>query len=561
MKKKIGNDIIFYTGFISFKIYDTLWREKLLPLLTKNKENRRKPTRAILPQNDPDYRLRYIRLRQQARYYQAVEGTFIQIPTFQLETYLKKEYFVNIILAGPTLAFSIVDYYEDGRVLSNEQDVNNIVNKFGLIDTMIQVTDDNAYQLNPSFDIMKILDDDTRYLIEDTFQEATFFVNDEETFIDNFLTQKYYFQDCSSINAQFDFDVYGLYIEKIDGEKIRLTLDTIVLIRNDKAYIFQNTYVNWDIIRNNYVNWSRTMSSIYEHQLGSNVYVQSTLFHLRQTMASNHPLTLMMNPFLEGVYFTNSVFTDFGISVADTQDKSINRYMDRVELFDLSNKSMTNALQAIHIKDGYKLLNYSIALSENGVDDIYFEQKELLWTLYDMVLDLVTNIFAFYYAEDEDLNRDPELKGFYTCIKKDFPFLEDLQIRANAITFFTNIIYLSSIKHSKNHTNFAYLSNFSDYALRKTNFDMLLNKLENNMPLVEADLYSTMKDCYSRYGSGLYPSVPLNLFGSNYKNIFTDREVQRFFKDIKRQLKILRTNTVRNNYTEFLFRLQNSNTI
>ena len=309
------------------------------------------------------------------------------------------------------------------------------------------------------------------------------------------------------------------------------------------------------------MNWVRTMSSIYEHQLGSNIYCQSILLHLRQTMASNHPLTLMMNPFLEGVYFTNSVFTNVGISVVDTSDGFFNRYIDKVELFDLSDKTMIDALQSIHLKDGYKLLNYGIVLNENGIDDIYFEQKELLWSLYEMILDLVTNIFTFYYPDDEALNKDVELKDFYNNIKKDFPFLEDLQIRNNAITFFTNIIYLTSIKHSKIHTNYSYLSSFNDYAIRKTSFDMLLNKLDNDMPLVEADLYSTMKDCYSRYGSGLYPSVPLNLFGSNYKNIFTDREVQRYFKDIKRQLKILKRNTVRNNYTEFLFRLQNSNTI
>lgn len=48
MLKRIENDILFYTGYKSFKIYDTLWRETLLPLLTKIQENRREPTRACL---------------------------------------------------------------------------------------------------------------------------------------------------------------------------------------------------------------------------------------------------------------------------------------------------------------------------------------------------------------------------------------------------------------------------------------------------------------------------------------------------------------------------------
>lgn len=567
MLKKIGNDLSFYTGYITFRAYDSVWRKAALPMYTKLKENLRSPTEARLPQNDPDYRLRYILLRQNAQHYQAIEHTFMNIPTFELNTFLKKEFNSNIILASPTLSFSILDYLNDGRIINSKEDIHKIVKKFGLIDSMTQLTDYNAYQLNPAIDILKILDDQTRETLSGLFDGADLHVINAEQFINEFNDKTYYFQDCTAINKQFDYDVYGLYVPyQDDDNNKRLQLETIVLVdrRRDikKTYVFQNNFPQWEIIRNNYINWTRSMSSIYEHQLGSNVYCQSTLFHMRQTLASNHPITLLMQPFMEGVYFTNKVFTDFGISIADTQTSETNRYMGRVELFDLSNQTMIKALHYIHETDGHKLLDYETVYQENGIDDIYFDQKQLLEDLYEIVLQLVTNVFDHYYQLDEDYQKDCELRDFYFSIKNDLPFVKDLQQKENAISFFTNIIFLSSIRHSKNHINYAYLNSFYDYGLRKTNFDLLLNKLENDMSLVEQDCLSTIGDFYSRYSSGIYPSVPINLFGTGYKNIFTDKAVQQFFTEVTEKLSQLRKNTPeRNNYTEFLFRLQNSNTI
>jgi hypothetical protein len=560
MLKKIENDIVFYAGTVSFRIYDSLWRKYILPAYTKIKEKRRDPVDAVLPYNDPDYRLRYINLRQQATYYQAEQNTFIQIPIFELGTFLDKEYFNNIVLAAPMLIFSVIDYYDDGRVIHTQEDIDNIVNKFGLVNTLTPLTDENAYQLNTCFDIMKKVDTILQKYINSFLLDATYFCSDH--FRDNFITKEYYYQDCSSMNRQYGYDIYGLYTPIMDGTKKRLLLETIILIdqRSDtKTYVFQNTYEHWYIVRNTYINWTRSMGSMYEHQLGSNVYVQSTLYHLRQTMAPNHPLVIMMTPFLEGVYYTNGVFTDFGISISNTEDKHVNRYMAHVELFDVSNETMRESLRLIHEEDGYKILNYEIALKENEIDDIYFEQKESLQQLYDMIKELVTSVITYYY--NGNLQRDPELKALFVSMSKDFPFLNDFTTGVNAILFFTNIIYLSSVRHSQSHINFAYLNNYYDYALRKTNFTLLLNKLYSNIPFQECDLYSTTTDFYSKYSSGMYPSVPLNLFGTNYKNLFTDREVQGYFKTLKNKFNDLKHNTERNNYFEYLNRMQNSNTI
>lgn len=561
MLKKIENDIVFYTGTVSFKIYDGLWRKYILPAYTKIKENKRSPTEAVLPYNDPDYRLRYINIRQQATYYQAEQNTFIQIPIFELGTFLDKEYFNNIVLAAPMLIFSVIDYYDDGRVINTREDIDNIVNKFGLVNTLTPVTDENAYQLNTCFDIMKKLNNKMK--VQKYLLDAVYFIDDINAFKNDFNSKEYYYQDCSSMNKQYGYDVYGLYVPIMDGTRKRLLLETIILIDKRKellAYVFQHTYEHWYIVRNTYINWTRSMGSMYQHQLGSNVYVQSTLFHLRQTMAPNHPLAIMMKPFFEGVYYTNGVFTDFGISIADTQEKQVNRYMAHVELFDVSNETMRESLRLIHEEDGYKILNYEIALKENEVDDIYFEQKELLQQLYDMIKELVTNIINYYYV-DGNLQRDPEIKALFLSMTNDFPFLNDFTVDDNAILFFTNIIYLSSVRHSQSHINFAYLNNYYDYALRKTNITMILNKLHSGLAFQEADLYSTTTDFYSKYSSGMYPSVPLNLFGTNYKNLFTDREVQGYFKTLKRKFNYLKDNTEKDNYSAFVFRAQNSNTI
>lgn len=565
MLKKIGNDLSFFTGYLTFRTYDSIWRKATLPMYSKLKENLRKPTKACLPQNDSDYRLRHTLIRQNARHYQSIKNTFINIPTFELNTFLKKEFHSNIILASPTLSFSVLDYLNDGRIINSDKDIRKIVKKFRLIDSMTRLTDYNAYQLNPAIDILKILDDNTRNNLSKLFDNAIFYSLDVESFVNEFNDKKYYFQDCDAINKQFNYEVYGLYIPYDDNGKKRLQIETIILVDrrtdNTKTYVFQSNFSQWEIIRNNYINWTRTMSSVYEHQLGSNVYCQNTLYHMRKTLAKNHPITVLMKPFMEGVYFTNKVFTSFGISIADTENEVVNRYMDRVELFDLSNQTMTQALDYIHKTDGYKLLDYAKVYHENGIDDIYFEQKQLLENLYQIVFDLVTNVFEYYYQSTEDYVKDNELRDFYLSVKNDLPFIEDLQEKNNAVKFFSNIIFLSSIRHSKNHINYAYLNSFYDYALRKTNFDLLLDKLDNDILFDEKDCLSTVGDFYSKYSSGIYPSVPINLFGSGYKNLFADKEVQKFFTDVTNKLNQLKKNTERNNYTEFLFRLQNSNTI
>jgi hypothetical protein len=543
-------------------VYDAVWTRAALPGLLKVKDYLRKPVKASLPQHDEHYTLRYELVRNNARNYKAIDKTFMQIPTFELFTYITKEFNLNILLASPLLIFSIIDYFNDGRSIRSKNDVHKYVNRFGLIDNMIEITDDNAYQLNTCFEVMKRVDRRTLKKVRKAVKASN--LEDKDGFLVGLSEKEYYYQDCSYMNAQELFEVIPMYLPYLDNDLKRLRLDSIVLTDKQSgtaiSYVFQSNDAEWTVVRETCINWIRSMCSIYEHQLGSNVYCQSMFLKIRQTLSEKHPLNLLTKPFFDGLYFTNNVFVDFGISIAHTDNKLVNRYMDRVELFDLSNQTMTAALQSIHEKEGSHLLDYPTSLVENGIADLHWEQKDSLLKMYKLIEELVTNVLDYYYNEEDYIN-DMELRNFANQVHQDFSFLGDLQVREELIKLFTNIIFLSAPRHSQSHINFFGLSSIYDYGLRKTNFNAILDKLRVGLPLADEDLYSSVSDFYKKYSSQAYPIVPINLFGYGYKNLFSDKIVQEYFDKMTNDFLEYRGGLTRNYYTEYLFRLQNSNTI
>ena len=84
-----------------------------------------------------------------------------------------------------------------------------------------------------------------------------------------------------------------------------------------------------------------------------------------------------------------------------------------------------------------------------------------------------------------------------------------------------------------------------------------MDKLETSPEFIfdESYLFSSVTDFYSRYTSSLYPSVPINLFGHGYVNLFDDDKVNGFFKDMNLKFKKIQNKyiNIRNQYNEFLF--------
>jgi hypothetical protein len=562
------NDCLFYFGYVLYRVYDVVWTQYLLKVTEKIRGKFRKPIDAVLPQNDSDFRIRYTLLRHQATYFENYGKTFVQMPFFQVITFLVQEFFPNILIVGTVLAWSVFEYFNDGRTIDSRKDLEAIVKRFGLVDDFVAITDDNCYQLNTAFEIMKKMTLSKQSKLINRISSATYFTVNKKNFVDNFTTTDYYYQDCDTLNDTMTFDVDGLYVPYMDSDgNKRLRLDTIVLTdKKDKSYptfVFQKSDQQWIVIRNNYINWTRSDASIMLHQLGCNIYCPSVLQHMRQTLSDKHPVSVLTKPFFEGVYFTNNIFTTFGISAANTEKQLINSYMDRVELFDLSNETMISALKTFHATEGKYILNYPEMLPNHGVDDIYFEQKKLLTQTYDIVCELVTSVINYYYKNENDFTMDTELDDFATGISKDYEFVGNVRKKNELITFLTNIIYLSSVRHSQSHMNFCFLANFYEYALRKTDLDMLLDKLKTvrNLTFDESMLYSTYGNFYNRYASGIYPSVPVNLFELGYENYFKDPSVNKFYDVMTTKFIVLRNTIKRDQFTEFMFRMEKSNTI
>lgn len=566
--KRILNDLIFFASYLTFLIYDTVWRLILLPLLEFVKDICRTPVHACLPQRDPNQSMRFVLQRNDATYYRPEPEGFIHVPEFRYFIFVLKEFFINIILASPLLLFSIFNFFNDGRVIKNKTQLKSLVRSFWLKDSFEEITDDNCYELNTAFEIIKKLSSDTvlQNKIHALVSQSISYNANVQEVLENIGLNKYYTHDCTPINDTQPFDVYGLFVPyTTDKGQNRLTLKVIVQADkiNSKVYIFVPCDKNWIIMRNNYINWIRTYSSVYLHQLGSNVYCSNALYHIKTTLSESHPLCVMMKPFLEGIYLTNNVFMDFGINNVYHEDTLANQYMSSVELFDVSNDTMVTALKEVHNKYGKTILDYPSIFAANQIKDIDFSQKEHLEKLYQIIYDLVESIVSHYYKHCDDMTGDYELQAFIRRLTEDLQIINILD-KNDLIKYFANIIYLASVRHSQSHVNFGYLASHNDYGLRKTNIVVLNNILNSDPEYVfdETFLYSTYGDFYSKYTSALYPSVPVNRFGQGYGNLFTDQKVNGYFVKMTDKLnKIIAGIKHRNNFSEFMFRLQNSNTI
>ena len=561
---QIINDLWFYSGYIMYRIYEAIWTPYLLPLLDDIRGRFRIPVNASLPQYDSDSSARFILQRRRSSYYNSFLNSYLTVPVFQLFTFFFYEFFINIILASPLLFYSIANHFDDGRYIRSEDDLRAIVKKFGLIDNMIRSTDDNCYQLNPSFEIMRKMTPDKKIALQKSLKSAIYFTADIEKVMNQLNNDLYFFQDCDAINLPTDFQVDGLYVPYMDGEKKRLRIETIVLTdkRFNTTYVFQMSDSQWTVIRNKYINWTRFMGSALLHQLGPNVYCPSFFYHSKKTLSAKHPISALTQPFMEGIYFTNNIFTSMGISIPNTETYILNQYMEKVELFDLSNKPLRETLKYAHSQDGKYVMNYPAMIERNGLSEIYFEQKELLMQFYELINELVTNVIDYYYRSETDYKTDPELYALSIAIQSDFPFIGDLRDRNILILFLTNIIYLSTIRHTQSHINYVYLNSFYDYSYRRTWFNEVLQRLyEGNTDMPISMLYSTVGDFYKKYSSDMYPGVPINRFNEKYANYFTDSTVNGFFQQMVAKFNKIKSGLIRDQFTEFIFRAEKSNTI
>lgn len=546
--------IVFVIGFQIFKLYFN-YSSYILIAVDKMMGLLRKPTKACLPHYDKDYRKRYLEQRHESTFYVKNKTSNFSIPKFSVIVFIIKEFFANIIIGSPLLVFPVINYSLDKRMITSKKQLIALSKKLGLKDDyFIYSTDENCYELNTAFEIMAKVDDVMRNDIMRKISESK-----KYGWVDDFGNDEYYYQKCEYINDEFD--IIGLFVPYVvnGNKKLKIKIILITDKKDNQTYAFQNDgSETWTVVRNNYINWARTLSSLLIHQVGCNIYGPVTLYLVKKHLHKSHPIALLLKPFLDGLYFTNNIFVSFGISSADTTGSLINTYMAGVELFDIQNERMITAVNKIHEKEVVNIIEYKKSLT--GIEDIYFEQKDLLNKTYDMVYELVKNVVDYYYLEN-DYTKDVELVGLSKDIKREFSNKWDITKRNDLINFVTGIIYLSSIRHSQSHINFCFMSHFYEYGLRKTDFAMIVGNLKADKELKESMLYSTYGDFYSRYSSGVYPSVPLNFIEHGYDNLFDDHNVKGYFDKFVKSFHDLKKKTPRNQYTEFMFRMERSNTI
>jgi hypothetical protein len=205
-------------------------------------------------------------------------------------------------------------------------------------------------------------------------------------------------------------------------------------------------------------------------------------------------------------------------------------------------------------------MDYGNSHKNNGIDDIYFEQRSYMDQLFEIIRTMVHGIIDCYYKSDEDVINDPELISFYNIFKDLFPEFGKISVRV-VKKIFTDIVYLASVRHSESHINYYYLFNLTDLPVRKTNTKVILDQINRGEIPIETDVYSSYRDFYNSITSGLYPTVPLNIFGYGMSNRFDNPVAQKYLDDLMPQYNQIKANTPRTPMTEFVFVMQNSNTI
>jgi hypothetical protein len=145
----------------------------------------------------------------------------------------------------------------------------------------------------------------------------------------------------------------------------------------------------------------------------------------------------------------------------------------------------------------WKYMDYSNIHRVNQIEDIYFEQKNILMHCIRSH-NMFSNIIDYYYESNEDsLKKDYEFSEFYAQFQTKFQeFAPKCDIHTMK-KILTDIIFESSVRHSESHTNYFYLYNFYDLPTRKTNTRLILNKINLGEKVSHRDLYSTYGNLYS----------------------------------------------------------------
>lgn len=541
--RKILNNIVLYVCNKLYNFYSLFWMDTGRIYLKKTKNYLRRPTEVILPQYDENFKMRSILLRTKRLYYQYYD-LFIKLPIINVLMMFTMESNINLIFALPLILVGILNFGYDGRDIKSEKDIEKIVKTYGLDNDLPTITDENCYELNVHFDILKKIDKKGKSFVKTCLKNTNCIKYNGNVNVVLKNLNNYYYQDCWCINDKRSYDIVGLFESYFDENQLKkLKLTTIVIYDKlrDLSYLFVNNDENWTVIRNTYINWSRSNSTNLMHQLGNTSYPASFLYYVKHNLSYNHPLYLLIDSFMSLVYFGSNT-----ILIGDVPK---NDYISQVELNDMQNNESLHALRELHKNYGKSMLNYPEILEQNQIDDIYFTQKETLDYMFKIQKKLVTEVFDYYYKSEEDFKNDVELKSLFDGAKEDFSFLE--YDKNSMIVLFTNIIFLSTARHVQTHLH---RQNLCDYGLIKTNIEIILNELYmNKTKIFEKNfLYSSYSNLYLLYTLLKTGELPIEAFGYEYINLYKDENVTKFFKTMSDDFFKLKNSLKLNHYTKYI---------
>jgi hypothetical protein len=543
------NDLLFRINYTIYLFYDTYWTNYFLIWLETCKDFLRTPINASLPRDDPEIRDRQIKKNKLCGLIECVLWS--------------KELFMNLFMTFPLFLAIIFNYPEDDRSIRSRKEMGRIVENLEIRNNFLDISDYNAYQLNTAFDIMKKIGPNEAIIIKDMIYKSKVTCTDVDKLVD--VIDECYFQDCRALNMTQSFDIYAIYhpvFDKCKRKRLRLIAITVDYKPTNVSFTFGPRDPDWITVRNNYINWSKSVSSFMIGLLGSNIYCTIVLNSMINNLSPKHPIYIMLKQYLAGNCHTTvggiSLFTKascYGVCSVTCSEKCLNTE----NIFDQQSDNIKIPLKMVHEKYCEFILNYPSMLTYQKTDNIYFEQKESLKLLHCIIEELVSKIMNHYYVFRDDFMRDTELHNFYRGISIYFVHLS--YTKKDMINLLTGIIFLASVRNSQQHANSSFFSDVYDYGLIQTNIGLFLENIIANDGLETSKSYnfSSVSDFYRKYSETVFQSVPITYFRLNNNNLYCDKKVNRYFKEMSRKVSTLIKKTPRNNYTEYLFRLQKSN--
>jgi hypothetical protein len=330
--KKILNDFLLLFSAQIYKFYSIIFAAYVLPPYYTFRSFIRKTSHISLPQNDSDLTARFIELERTKTFYHLYDnnGYFPGVTT-ELFTNTIKEFYLNLIAAGPLLFFSVFDFFDDGRYLKSAKEILFIEKLLGLPKTVPKIDDYTAYERTTGHDLIEKITSEKRKFITNRWRDKHGLYD----YLDKH--KELYGHDVVFLGEFYnDIGYFGLFEPYMDGEKKRLRITYVMMYdwSTKQEYVFNWKMPEWPVIRILYVNIIKSQSSFTYHQLCSNIYNSYFLYLIRTNLSTRHPIHAMMDPFLEGTYNTNAVFNSMGISIYNKNFDAFRRYMERTQIFD-----------------------------------------------------------------------------------------------------------------------------------------------------------------------------------------------------------------------------------